>query len=166
MSWRDSGIIQEICKAQKVQVICGSASLNWDSLINTLEPVDGFLVPDFLILDKFRAAESPERMRFSDGKPNKRRSLFEAMMKTKFYDSTDVRDKIYAVLGLTIDGATLVPTPNYIRPAQNVYFQAFKEALSSTPEFAYITGREERILETNEGADWTALDFGVAYWVL
>ena len=42
--------------------------------------------------------------------------------------ASDDRDKIYALLGLSADGADIVPTPNYRQPSIKVYF--YKAMLS------------------------------------
>jgi hypothetical protein len=75
------------------------------------------------------------------------------MMETSSCVSTDIRDKIYALLGLAKGGLELVSTPNYIRSPQNVYCQTFKAALLRIPGFSYITTVEDNTIVVKEGAD-------------
>lgn len=155
-----SGIIQEISKAQKLEVLCGNERISWDQFGSTFNKL-GPLVPlKVRSLQQFRVAESTKLGSV------KRFSLLEAMNETRTSVSTDVRDKIYALLGLTSNGAELLPTPNYIRPVQSVYFQTLKAIISKSLEFAYIIDGESESASSTEEPNWTDLEIGVPYWII
>ena len=111
--------------------------------------------PELITLREFRLAEVSKR----------RFDLLEAMIKTRNCLSTDNRDKIYALLGLTTDGAELVPVPNYIRPAQSLCFQIFTKIVSEIQKF-HVISIFEPTTPSAEQPDWTNLDIGIAHWII
>jgi hypothetical protein len=61
-------------------------------------------------------------------------SLIAALDKSRYFESSDASDKIYGHLGLTSDGADVVPMPNYIYAPGVVFFQVFEELVSRMPD--------------------------------
>jgi len=156
------GIIQEVSKARKLEIMCGNEKVSWsrfDSNLNNLGP----LVPqEVRSLQQFRVAETDP----TQAGHAKRFGLLEAMNETRASVSTDIRDKIYALLGLTPNGTDTVPTPNYIRPAQSVYFQTLKTFISKSIHFAYLLDHQDIMPSLKEEPDWTNLEIGVPYWII
>jgi hypothetical protein len=155
-----SGIIQEISKARKLEVLCGNERITWDQFSSTLNELGPLVPPEVRSLQQFRVAESTKIGSV------KRFGLLEAMNETRTSVSSDVRDKIYALLGLTPNGVELVPTPNYIRPVQSVYFQTLKAIISKSSEFAYIMDGENKSTSSTQEPNWTDLEIGVPYWII
>lgn len=54
------------------------------------------------------------------------------------FDATDLRDKIYALLGLTSDGAEIVPIPNYSQDTQIVFSQTARSIILQQKILAYL----------------------------
>jgi hypothetical protein len=156
------GIIQEVSKARKLEIMCGNEKVSWsrfDSILNNLGP----LVPqEVRSLQQFRDAETNS----TQPGHGKRYGLLEAMNETRASVSTDIRDKIYALLGLTPNGTDIVPTPNYIRPAQSVYFQTLKAFISKSSDFMYLVDRPDILPSLKEEPNWTNLEIGVPYWII
>jgi hypothetical protein len=156
------GIIQEVSKARKLEIMCGNEKVSWsrfDSILNNLGP----LVPqEVRSLQQFRVAETDP----TQAGHAKRFGLLEAMNETRASVSTDIRDKIYALLGLTPNGTDIVPTPNYIRPAQSVYFQTLKTFISKSLHFAYLLDHQDIMPSLKQEPDWTKLEIGVPYWLI
>jgi hypothetical protein len=156
------GIIQEVSKARKLEIVCGSVKVSWDLFSSNLKNFDHLVPQQIRSLQQFRVAET----NLAQAGLVKRFGLLEAMNETRASASTDIRDKIYALLGLTPDGADLVQTPNYIRSAQSVYFQTLKAIMSKSPEFAYILDPQDKLPSLTEETNWTDLEIGVPYWII
>lgn len=122
--WYRVWIIQEISKAQTVVLQYGDSSFDWKPLVDTINTPDArSLIPLDLytlvrVLDWFRYREK------ADVIGSERVSLLRALFETRNSLATDPRDKIYALLGLTSDGAGVVPLPNYEQSLKDVYMQA------------------------------------------
>jgi hypothetical protein len=156
------GIIQEVSKARKLEIVCGNEKISWDLFSSSLKYFDHLVPQEIRSLQQFRVAET----NLAQAGLVKRVGLLEAMNETRASVSTDIRDKIYALLGLTPDGADLVPTPNYIRSAQSVYFQTLKAMISKSPEYAYLLDPQDVLTSLKEGPNWTNLEIGVPYWII
>jgi hypothetical protein len=156
------GIIQEVSKARKLEIMCGNEKVSWSrfsSILNNLGP----LVPqEVRSLQQFRVAETNS----TQAGHAKRFGLLEAINETRASVSTDIRDKIYALIGLTPNGTDIVPTPNYIRPAQSVYFQTLKAFISKSSDFAYLLDHQDMLPSLKEEPNWTNLEIGVPYWII
>lgn len=121
--WRRIWIIQEVVAAAKVTVYCGARSTELEYIENALaKTVEGqqFVgsghVPNF---QEFR--KSPVQ-----GKSN---PLVRLLMTTRASNSSEPRDKVYALLGMASDGRNLVPLPNYMQPADSVFRELTKSIL-------------------------------------
>lgn len=112
--WKRVWIIQEIAVASHINVYCGDFKIEWDRFVEMClfgadalvakthskdDNISGFLT--LLELRDDTLARKP--VRFLDALHRSRSSL-----------STDPRDKLYALLGLTYDGRHFIPEPNYM----------------------------------------------------
>jgi hypothetical protein len=50
-------------------------------------------------------------------------SLVKALVASRESKASDVRDRVYGLLGLTSDGSNLVPLPNYNLPPKDVFVE-------------------------------------------
>ena len=127
--WKRVWIIQEIAKAKAVYLQFGWASIPWTRFVKRVQSkgIRKIVPPDFRFLlyplDSFRDRENVDDMGSS------RVSLFQALSDTRYSLSTDPRDKIYALLGLTSDGASIVPLPNYQQSVRDVFMQTGKNII-------------------------------------
>ena len=166
--WKRVWIIQEIAVASHISIYCGEYRIGWDMFIemcrfgagdNALTTEDQSkdeTISEFTTLLKLRndtLARQP--VRFLDALYRSRSSL-----------STDPRDKLYALLGLTYDGRHFIPEPNYMNSVAES-FTDFATALIEGGEpldFIYLRSASRR----NNGElpswvpDWTDLDNAVA----
>jgi hypothetical protein len=160
--WKRVWIIQEISKGREVYVLCGHRSIKWGFLQAAIQDWELPNKQEVNALDYFREAERKKQ----------RPALEQALSRSKMFLATDVRDKIYGLLGLTSDGSDLVPAPNYLQPATSVYYQLLKGLLSEQREFAYLV--EPRASSTYHiksspslfQPDWTNLASGIPHWLL
>lgn len=120
--WERVWIIQEIAKASKVEVWCGSQMLTWDVFIQGVQ--------HWMSTSKLCGAEFNHPItalkQFCDAERNSRRGaarmlLSTAMIRTLHAKATLKRDKIYALLGMTRDGSETVSTPNYVQDDTTVF---------------------------------------------
>jgi hypothetical protein len=156
------GIIQEVSKARKLEIMCGNEKISWSRFSSILDNLGPLAPQEVRGLQQFRVVETNS----TQAGHAKRFSLLEAMNETRSSVSTDIRDKIYALLGLTPNGTDIVPTPNYIRSAQSVYFQTLKAIMSKSPKFAYILDRQDILPLVIEEPNWTDLEVGIPYWII
>ena len=97
--WSRVWIIEEIAKARNLQLLCGSQMVYWSTFVNGTGHLEG--IPDEIkLLRKFRRQEQS----------HERFNLIAALGRSRCFESSDARDKIYALLGLTCDGSEIVPT--------------------------------------------------------
>jgi hypothetical protein len=134
--------------------------VSWDQFNASSNRLGPLIPREIRSLQRFRFAET------SNKESTLRFTLLKAMLETRSSISSDARDKIYALLGITTDGAELVPSPNYTRPAQSIYYETLRAIISRTPQYAYITEEEDNIVSSGQEPDWTNFDIGVAYWIV
>jgi hypothetical protein len=154
--WRRVWIIQEISKARDVQVLCGNQMLSWKKFEFSFDLL-AEVPQEIVALRQFRKKER------SGAKPN----LMTALNRSRYFESSDTRDKIYGVLGLTSDGADIVPMPNYVQAPSIVFFRVFEELVSRTKDFGYLTRNAPRfnVSATETSADWMNYEEGVPAWI-
>jgi hypothetical protein len=160
--WSRIWVIQEIPKAKRVQIVCGSQWVGWNELKGKIQHLKSIIQPEVFALHSFWEWETRKN----------RHALGQALLSSKRSLATDSRDKIYALLGLTSDGGDIVPAPNYLSSPASVYFQAFRGILSREPEFDYL-GMPDMVLGQDPGAqspvpalDWTKYDQAITQWLM
>ena len=125
--WTRVWIIQELAAASKITIFCGCYKLSWETLERFSRPtftagIDGTdsdeLKARFQNLLQFRI----DRLSI---KPVR---LLEALYRSRYALSTDPKDKIYGLLGLTHDGDVFIPEPNYSQSVEETYTD-FSKAL-------------------------------------
>jgi hypothetical protein len=110
--WRRTWIVQEICLATDVQIVTGSRSFSWEILHKAVEKTTGTY--HHSDADAY-AKEAITRLvsirkSLESGHEVK---LLDLLNRTVLLKATDIRDKMYGLLGLTSDGPDVIPSPNY-----------------------------------------------------
>lgn len=167
--WKRKWIIQEVSKAEKVHVLCGSASVTLDELLRPCvrsfgETVLPYDVRELLTgIHCFRARERPNRL----GAP--RMLLSEALVRTRHSLATDTRDSIYAILGLTRDGNDLVPMPNYTETTDEVMVQTSRNmvALQGQTSLILLARRNPKTICKLPSwvPNWSRLGKRLPHWI-
>jgi len=111
--WTRVWVIQEIAVATSVRLVCGNVTTSWETFCHIVDELYNAAVDiteatesgfeGYRTLCHFRKLS---RMRYPA-------SLMEALQETRSSLATNPRDKVYALLGLTYDGAIFVPNPSY-----------------------------------------------------
>ncbi|KAK4501054.1 hypothetical protein PRZ48_006860 [Zasmidium cellare] len=119
--WSRSWIVQELAKGKEVEIWCGDKHLSFDDLTGALQdPLFHAHTTMIENLNHFRLREKQSRIGVA------RMLLSEALVRTFPLKATDPIDKVYAILGLTLDGPDAVPTPNYTQDPSEVFRQVFE----------------------------------------
>ncbi|KAK5120826.1 hypothetical protein LTR85_005893 [Meristemomyces frigidus] len=162
-------VIQEVAKAQEVDVWCGNESQPLDAFSAAAAIVGQKLSEggDSLTLLKtladFRKEERQSRIGVA------RMLLSEALVRSKDSLATDPRDKIYAMLGLTLDGAEIVPTPNYIQSSKEAFLQATVGMVVTQGQSAIMLLARGNTTENHRPSwvpDWAILPKVTPPWVI
>jgi hypothetical protein len=110
--------VQEVVLAKDIDIVAGSRSLQWQTLKQAVEAIRALrhFSRSLSKLDVIIRLIS-SRTSFSKGHEIK---LLEMLNRTVCLKATDSRDKIYGLLGLTSDSSSLIPSPDYSLPVDNV----------------------------------------------
>ncbi|KAH6694923.1 heterokaryon incompatibility protein-domain-containing protein [Leptodontidium sp. MPI-SDFR-AT-0119] len=160
--WKRVWIIQEVSKSRKLRVLCGSASIRWEQMVDSLERWH-VVPPTIKALQKFRTAE---QLHMGLDRPE----LISGLFQTVQCLSTDPRDKIFAILGLCSDGPFLVQSPNYVQSPERIYFDLLLALVSGNRRLNYLarqglTGSRQTPHDAPQ-ADWTSITHGVFFWIV
>ncbi|KAE9363355.1 hypothetical protein N431DRAFT_141531 [Stipitochalara longipes BDJ] len=117
--WVRLWIIQEVAFASQVEIICGQSRFSiskLDAAINRARK-SSLRFWNWYVENAYEHVKTV--FKFRDYQHSAQRvSLCEAIYMTRKAISTDPRDRILALLGLTYDGPDLVPIPNYLQPME------------------------------------------------
>ena len=144
--WRRVWIVQELAKGAAVQIWCGSRSIQWKALERFVRStmVRSLPADDFQTLQTLHSFYDEEhRNRVS--KPRMLHS--EAVLRTYHSNATDPRDKVYALLALTRNGSEVVPIPNYLQPALDLFQQvaAYSIEQQGLNSWILLAGRSQQV---------------------
>ena len=112
--WRRVWIIQELALSQEVVFLYGRYEISWRSLDRVLLLMSS---TNFLLNEmdpRFQHVQALRRFR-TDALNDKPVQFLDAVFRSRNALATDIRDKIFGILGLTYDGSIFVPVPNYGR---------------------------------------------------
>ena len=110
-------IVQEVALAKDVLICCGPWSTTWESLVG---------VAQLLVMggvqgeEAFEVVQVVERLR-QENFARSRERLVELLPTSRELKSSDPRDKIYGILGLTSDATEVAFQPDYTLPVAEVY---------------------------------------------
>ncbi len=106
--WRRACILQEIVVPRNVHFVSGSHTFPWESLQKAMD----IYIFDDPYDSTMKAVTQLVNLRKFFGQGHEIKSL-DALNRTGLLRATDIKDKIFGVLGLTSDGPTIVPSPDY-----------------------------------------------------
>jgi hypothetical protein len=131
--WRRVWALQEVVVAKSVFLLCGDKVLNWDYLQLAYQPWNDLFLPanasvasirdttsvTGIIMNRYWVIAVFHRGMWAVDN-NSQFTMLGLLHSCNFYDSTDPRDKIYALMGLAQDAADFDP-PNYTKSVVEVY---------------------------------------------
>jgi Heterokaryon incompatibility protein (HET) len=124
-------IIQEVLMAQSAQLFNGSKSITWSTFTKVTEMI--ILYEIGALFAAFKSALSALSNIFLMRPENleSRRPFFRLLCYTRSFKSTDPRDKLYALLGISDSGAIPWESPDYTVPVSKLFVQYTKKELMS-----------------------------------
>ncbi|KAM0719387.1 hypothetical protein Q7P37_005292 [Cladosporium fusiforme] len=136
--WTRVWIVQEIARAKSNPlVLCGDESIDWSKLAEYASKTSGMQQINLLQAIRVRV-RTPPRLRFSGNRvprPSVVRAsyeddLFYFLDRTRDFDATDPRDKIFALLNMTRGLSAQVATADYEQPVESVFIDLARTAMS------------------------------------
>jgi hypothetical protein len=138
--WMRVWIIQEITVARTVRVLYGDQLLLWRDLRQILSSLAGY--GPYSKSSNTQPLSLPVHLvEFHEkyaGRNRRPISLLEALIWSRPTQSTDPRDKIFAVLGLCHDSSTYVPVPNYKQPIESIITDISKKMMTLDRSLDYM----------------------------
>lgn len=132
--WERVWIIQEIAKARRVNVRCGRFQTTLEPIWRVFHHVPRINAKAIDLLDAINRFRSSQQSRHDGGGI----SLLEALLMTKRSRATDPRDRVYALLSLTMDGRELVPLAEYNTPLEMVFREITLRMLERRQQFTVM----------------------------
>ena len=146
--WRRIWIVQEIMHAKRATMYCGSSTVEWkklEQLVTDLQMISKRgrekhtpLVSAVLASPGFAVANAKTAW---DGNLEPLTTLLQI---SREHEATDIRDKVYALLGLARDGADL--TVDYNMSTDDLFLEVLDHACTSWPSGDDIARRKKRLI--------------------
>ena len=120
-------IVQEVALAADALICCGSWSTTWENLVSVGQLLEfGGIEGE----EAFGVVQVIERLRQENLARSKER-LVELLPISRELKSSDPRDKVYGILGLTSDASEIAFQPDYTLPVAEVYKKVTKFLVES-----------------------------------
>jgi hypothetical protein len=182
--WRRIWVYQEIVLAKKATIFCGTCQVDWNLLYWAIQAWDEISDPELVLL-KIMERDDLLAVRGSDyevarlmsyhhrGWTDDRAKLLDLEVLldlTREFQSTDPRDKIYALLGVYYD-ETVTIQPQYEKPVGFVYSEAIRALIEGKQDLSILcrlgagigyNGTTETKLPSWV-PDFTASDYSASY---
>jgi hypothetical protein len=163
--WFRTWIIQELVVGEDVLILCGPRAISWERLNSALTLLDEACNFDMhnnmeglMLLRAVNECHQVYRLGRTVRDQNMYRimaSLFNIMSSSYVADSTNPRDKIYALLGFTENGSTLVPHPDYSLKLEEIFILLTVAWLRKGWDAALITCRAVLWRDRSDLRSWT-----------
>ncbi|KAL9107735.1 MAG: hypothetical protein Q9187_008387, partial [Circinaria calcarea] len=133
--WTRVWIIQEVSVSENIIIYCGKASINWDTLefafqeIIALKGNDENLAKDFKFVEDYFLALYRFRLAMTQDRPL---DLLSALNRSGSNLATIPRDRVFALLGITVDGKSYISDPNYKQVDRSIFIDMAKARLIHT----------------------------------
>lgn len=133
--WRRVWIIQEVSVSETVTIWCGKASMMWGTLefafknISALKSKDEDLARDFKFVEGYFLTLYRFRLAMNQDRPF---DLPSALNRSGSTLATCQRDRVFALLGITVDGKSYVSDPNYKQDDRSLFIDMAKARLVHT----------------------------------
>ncbi len=140
-------IIQEVAFALNVRVFCGRHCISWDECVSTCWFLD-YSMPSMQMRGEFSAPIENATVLKSFTAPHAK-DIWYVLNSTRKFDSSDPRDKIFAILGLAFLGHNMVPASEFIHvdyeiEPSTVYMNAVRAIMVHAQDLSCLTLVEDR----------------------
>jgi hypothetical protein len=150
-------IIQEIAKAKSVELWCGEDVVDFEALSSLLAPKTSISSDKAYAEDPRSHLQTIQTFRTREQRSKRgiaRMLLSQAFAESWASQSTDPRDKIYALLGLTLDGGDIIDYPSYTRHSDEVLKSAWINMIAVQGHTALIL-LARGSSDPRHGSSWT-----------
>ena len=117
--WRRCWIIQEVTVASRISLLHGDERISWNDMTAAVERCRDSCCwsPDLEVAYQYVQKLVHFRLAYRRAR---KPSLVTTILSSYESLATEPRDKIFALLGVSLDGQELVPTPNYLQPVDSI----------------------------------------------
>ncbi|EON69364.1 hypothetical protein W97_08624 [Coniosporium apollinis CBS 100218] len=120
--WSRIWVIQEVVVSRKTTLQIGDSCFSWSSLISTMKYLAATMEGRIRALQGSPGAIEQTRLDWRAADPQARQTLFSLLLAFRDFDSSEPRDKVFALLGLVRDpGLSPLPLPDYEVSVAAVY---------------------------------------------
>jgi hypothetical protein len=127
--WKRVWIIQELALAKHTTIHCGRRQISWSQLASVLQHLSSTEDP----ISIRAIANANNLIQFHrDASKIKPLRLLEALRRSSEAQSTEPRDKVFALLGLVYDNALYLPVPNYRQTEKEICIGMTLSAVGTT----------------------------------
>lgn len=160
--WGRVWIIQEVTVAAEVVVYFGRCRMSWDEFVSRCGlRLDGTTPSPGLSSDNARGITTLLQFRH-DKIGDRPINFLEALYRSRSSLSTNPRDKLFAILGLSYNGKNFIPEPNYMYSPEVIFTEFMSALIKSPAPLDYIYLKSARRRNSNKlpswVPDWTDLD--------
>ncbi|KAK5659182.1 hypothetical protein OQA88_1272 [Cercophora sp. LCS_1] len=144
--WGRVWIIQELAMANQLEVIWGRSAIPYTDIVAVANAYrvfcvfgmagSGVAVSETACRHVANLQQFEQMQRRLEPMP-----LISALQATAYACSTDVRDKVYGLMGLTYDGSIIFPTPSYKRPVWDINADAMMRIIQLRHTLDYFVFR-------------------------
>jgi hypothetical protein len=147
--WKRYWIVQEFVLAQNARLLCGLEFLRREDFIRIIyeysNPPSGHFVPTALEMTQRDYFDVGQIVKIGTWREQELSiHLAEAMDRTRMGDSTDPRDKVFAILGLVTEGAGRSIAVDYTHSPCTVYCTAIEAMMKDRQDLDDITRKFKR----------------------
>lgn len=126
--WRRRWIIQEVVVSSRVDVVCGQTAIGLVAMDNALQRCRTLNLLNLNVKDEASFMYYNILKKLHESHSLRPISMVSALSGTLYFLSTDPRDTIFAILGISSDGVDLVPLPSYDKSPEDMSI-AFSRSL-------------------------------------
>jgi hypothetical protein len=124
-------VIQEVLVAHSAQLFNGSKSIAWSTLAEVAEKIILFDLTGLFAAFKLAPSALKNICLMRPENSESRRPFFKLLCSAREFKSTDPRDKLYALLGISDSDAVSWESPDYTIQVSRLFIQYTKQELIS-----------------------------------
>ncbi len=146
-------VIQEVGMASSVIVRCGTATITWRDLVDAAGCIDDRAAPFAIHFDMLDGVQQCFDLYWIFSEAGCEKSFTETLIDGKSFSSTDIKDKVYALLShpsARIGAGRAILQPQYNDPIGKLYTDLTTELLRSTRSLQVLSAVQHRAVKDLE----------------
>ena len=122
-------VIQEVVVARSAQLFNGAKSVAWSVFAEAAEKIISYELQSLFVASDLAMSAFRNIVFIRSNTSEPRRPFLELLCHARDFNSTDPRDKLYALLGICSREVASLEAPNYTIPVAEVFLQYAKQQL-------------------------------------